>query len=103
MKIPNPKKKSFAAEVTRKHFTIDDIPIILFGDMWPELIAWTERRPRRHKLVSPGDFDNLFLTDQMEEVPAIIEAAHGAFLLGEKHSCKELKQKMGYSLEQRLK
>lgn len=82
---------------------IDDIPIILFGEMWPELLGWIRLRPLRHKLISPADFDNIFLVSKVNEVSSIIAGAYQAFASGKKHSCRELKKKMGYSLEKRIK
>jgi uncharacterized protein (TIGR00730 family) len=76
---------------------IGDLPVILMGDMWKELVAWVSRWPLRRKLLSSSDLDSLFLVRDNAEAMRVIGAAHQAYMKGEKPSCRELKEKMGYS------
>lgn len=71
---------------------VDDLPIILMGDMWPELVDWVRRWPLRRRLLSPIDLDGLFLVRNNSEAMRIIEAAHDAYEKKRKLSSRELKR-----------
>jgi uncharacterized protein (TIGR00730 family) len=52
---------------------IPQFPIILFGrEYWKGLIAWMKTRLEKDALISPGDLDLLKITDDVDEVVAII-------------------------------
>lgn len=52
---------------------IPRFPLILFGtEHWKGLLAWMESRLGKNKLISPGDLDLVQITDDVEEVIAII-------------------------------
>jgi uncharacterized protein (TIGR00730 family) len=52
---------------------IPQFPLILFGrEYWKGLIAWMKTRLEKDALVSPGDLDLLKITDDVDEVIAII-------------------------------
>jgi uncharacterized protein (TIGR00730 family) len=52
---------------------IPQFPLILFGcEHWKGLIAWMKTRLEKDKLISPGDLDLVKITDDVDEVIAII-------------------------------
>lgn len=52
---------------------IPQFPLILFGrEHWKGLLAWMKSRLEKDKLISPGDLDLVKLTDDVDEVIAII-------------------------------
>jgi uncharacterized protein (TIGR00730 family) len=52
---------------------IPQFPLILFGsEHWKGLIAWMKARLEKDKLISPGDLDLFKVTDDVDEVIAII-------------------------------
>lgn len=59
-----------------KHITA--IPMILIGSMWDGLIEWLIEHPLKLGLISPEDFDHLYVTHSNDEAAEIILAAHDA-------------------------
>jgi hypothetical protein len=56
-------------------------PIILVGkSFWGGLLEWMHEQQESHGLVSPGDFQWATIVDTPEEVRAIIDPHHEAFL-----------------------
>ncbi len=52
---------------------IPQFPLILFGrEYWKGLIAWMKTRLEKDQLISPGDLDLIKITDDVDEVIAII-------------------------------
>ena len=52
---------------------IPQFPLILFGrDYWSGLLALDENRLEKDKFISPGDLDLVTITDDVDEVIAII-------------------------------
>jgi predicted Rossmann-fold nucleotide-binding protein len=52
---------------------IPQFPLILFGrEYWKGLIAWMKTRLEKDELISPGDLDLIKITDDVDEVIAII-------------------------------
>src|ERR1700722_1714611 len=52
---------------------IPQFPLILFGrEHWKGLLAWMKTRLEKDKLISPGDLDLVKITDDVDEVIAII-------------------------------
>lgn len=66
---------------------ICNMPIILLGEMWTELVAWIRKWPLEKKLLDPHDVDLLYLTRNCEEALEIIKAAYDDFLKGGKEFC----------------
>lgn len=71
---------------------ICDIPIILLGEMWPELIQWIEKWPLEHKLLTPEEMHSLFLADDCEEAIKIIRKAYSEFKKGGEDFCLTYKK-----------
>jgi len=55
------------------------IPIILYGEMWLDLIEWIKKHLLKNKLISPGDLDNIFVACNKEEAMKIIMNTHEIF------------------------
>jgi uncharacterized protein (TIGR00730 family) len=68
---------------------ICEIPIILFGDMWPGLIDWVKKNPLKKKLLNPGDLNNILIVKNSNEVIKIVKHAKKTFESG-KHVCNNL-------------
>ncbi len=52
---------------------IPQFPLILFGrEYWKGLVAWMKTRLEKDALISPGDLDLVKITDDVDEVIAII-------------------------------
>jgi hypothetical protein len=54
------------------------IPMILLGDMWDGMVEWLIEEPLKRGLISPEDFDNLYIVHTNEEAMEIIEGAQKA-------------------------
>jgi uncharacterized protein (TIGR00730 family) len=78
-----------------------EVPVILVGDMWMELMEWVGDWPLRRKLLSRSDLDSLFLVKNNSEAMRIIEATHDAYRRGEKVSCRELKRRLARAERER--
>ena len=61
------------------------VPIILFGDMWIDLLRWINEWQLETKLISPEDLDLLFIAKNYREAFKIISEAHQHFLKGKKN------------------
>lgn len=70
---------------------ICDIPIILLGDMWPELIKWVEENPLKNGLLNKEDLDSNFLVKDADEAFDIIKKFHDAFRKGKETTCVNYK------------
>jgi len=60
-------------QLTQVHH-IEPIPIILYGEMWHELIDWIKKWPLKQKLMNPQDLENIFCVHSNEEALNIILA-----------------------------
>ena len=66
---------------------ICNIPIILLGDMWPELIEWVEKWQVRRKLVGTKDTNPLFLAKSAREAFKVIKRAKAEYDAGGADFC----------------
>jgi uncharacterized protein (TIGR00730 family) len=66
---------------------ICDTPIILLGDMWPELIDWIEKWPLKLGLLSRDDMVPLFHARDSEEAMKIIRKAFEEYKKGGEEFC----------------
>ena len=60
-------------QLTQVHH-IEPIPIILYGEMWNELLEWVKKWPLKEKLMNQGDMDHIFCVKSNEEALNIILA-----------------------------
>jgi len=71
---------------------IHNLPIILLGDMWEELIKWIEKWPLKSRYLDRADLHNLFLAENAAEAMAVIHKAHEDYLRGKKDFCLNYKK-----------
>ena len=60
------------------------VPIIMLGDMWPELLKWIEDYPLNRKLLDEQDIKLIQITQTIDEAFAIIKNYHEHFKSSEK-------------------
>ena len=66
---------------------LSNIPIILLGDMWLDLVHWIKKWHLRRKLLDAEDIELLFLARNCSEAFTIIEKAYEAFKAGDENFC----------------
>ncbi|MCK5628761.1 LOG family protein [Candidatus Bathyarchaeota archaeon] len=71
---------------------ITRVPIILFGEMWVDLLRWIRKWPLESKLISPEDLDLLFIAKNYREAFEIIREAHQQFFKGNQEFCTVYKK-----------
>lgn len=71
---------------------ICDIPIILLGDMWPELVKWLEKWPLKKQYFTKEDLHLLFLAKNSGEAMKVVDLAHEEWLKGGKNFCHNYKK-----------
>lgn len=71
---------------------ICDIPIILLGEMWPNLIKWLEKYPFKEKYIGKEDMEMLFLAKNCPDAVKMIEKAHEEYKKGNKKFCLNYKK-----------
>jgi uncharacterized protein (TIGR00730 family) len=63
---------------------MEDIPIIMLGEMWPELLKWIEEYPLKNKLLDERDIKHIHLAKTSDEALKIILNYNEAYKRGEK-------------------
>tara|TARA_Y100000310_G_scaffold327843_1_gene394813 strand:- start:3358 stop:4023 length:666 start_codon:yes stop_codon:yes gene_type:complete len=71
---------------------ICNVPIILLGDMWDDLLKWLEKDPLRKKFFDKKDFDLLIHAKNSSEAIKIINHAHTEYLKGNPKHCLNYKK-----------
>jgi predicted Rossmann-fold nucleotide-binding protein len=71
---------------------ICNVPIILMGDMWKDLIKWLEKEPLRRKFLNERDIGLLFHAKDCNEVIKMIDVASKEFKNGNKNYCLNYKK-----------
>ena len=66
---------------------ICNIPIILLGDMWLELMRWVKQYPLKNKFLNIEDVELLFLAKNCEEAFLIIKQAYEGYKKGDSNFC----------------
>jgi len=61
---------------------IHNIPVILLGEMWFDLVSWIKKWPLKHKLLDPEDVELLFLAKDHQEAFAVISEAYRSYKKG---------------------
>jgi len=69
-----------------------DVPVILIGDMWPELVKWLEKWPLKNKRIGEKDISSLFLAKDSNEAMKMINQAHIEYKKGTKNYCLNYKK-----------
>ncbi|MEM3041268.1 MAG: LOG family protein [Nitrososphaerota archaeon] len=55
---------------------ISNIPVILLGEMWLDLVKWIRKWPLKHRLLDPKDVELLFLAKDIREAFQVIKKAY---------------------------
>ena len=71
---------------------ICDVPIILLGDMWSQLLEWSKKWQFKRGLVSKEDFFNVFVAKNSSEAMRIIKAAKKVYEKSGKYACVNIKR-----------
>lgn len=71
---------------------ICNIPIILLGNMWPDLIKWFEKWPLKKKYFEKYDLNLLFLAENCKEAVKMIDNAYEEYKTGNKRFCLNYKK-----------
>ncbi len=64
-----------------------NIPIILLGEMWTDLVGWLRKWPLERGLLSTDDMALLYVTKDCEEAFTVIQKAYEEYLKGGKRFC----------------
>lgn len=71
---------------------ICDIPIILMGEGWKELLEWIKKEPLAKKYLDETDYKMVFCVKTPEEVMEIVEENYKHFQKGGKNFCLNYKK-----------
>jgi hypothetical protein len=71
---------------------ICNIPIILMGEQWLELISWIKENPLKNKYLTDKDFNLVYYAKNEEEVLDMIHDVHNHFKNGGKDFCLNYKR-----------
>ncbi len=71
---------------------ICNIPIILLGGMWPDLIKWFEKYPLKKKYFEKQDLQMLFLAKDCPEAIKMINKSYEEYKKGNKKFCLNYKR-----------
>ena len=66
---------------------ICNIPIILLGKQWKDLVKWLEKYPLKKRLLEEKDLKLLFLVNNCNEAIEIIDEAHESYKKGGENFC----------------
>jgi uncharacterized protein (TIGR00730 family) len=69
-----------------------DIPIILLGKQWSELIDWVKANLLKHKYIKKEDLDSIFIAKNSKEALNIVKRAKSLFDKGGKNICLNIKK-----------
>lgn len=71
---------------------ICNIPIILLGDHYKELISWVRRGPLKNRYLDKEDLHPIFFAKNPEQAMKIIEQAYANYKQGGRNICLNLKK-----------
>ena len=74
-----------------------DVPIILLGEMWTDLVKWLERWPLKYKRIDKEDLNSIFLAKNPNEAMKMIKQAHKEYKKGTKNYCLNYRKYKLYS------
>ena len=65
-----------------------DKPLILMGEMWPDLLKWMRAWPLKNNLLDEADLDLIYLTKDYVEAFAVVQESYNHFRGGGTHFCR---------------
>ena len=71
---------------------ICDIPIILIGDHWDELINWVKNRVLKNKFINKEDMHPIFFAKNEKEAMELINTTYNFYKKGGKNACLNIKK-----------
>lgn len=71
---------------------ICDIPIILLGEQWHELIDWIKKHPIKNRFMSPSDLNSIFFANTLEQAMNIINHTYKMYKQGDKDICLNIRK-----------
>lgn len=69
-----------------------DIPIIMIGKQWKELLNWVKKYPLKKELLNKKDLNYIFFVNSLSEAMDLIKKAHEEYLKGNKSVCLNIKR-----------
>lgn len=67
---------------------IKDMPIILLGDMWIDLLKWMVKWPLKKQYINEEDFKHIFVAKNCGQAIKIIKNYHKEYQRGNRDLCK---------------
>jgi len=71
---------------------ICDIPIILMGGMWEDLVKWLEKNPMKKGYFDKEDLNLIFLAKNCPDAVKMVDKAYEEYKLGNKNFCLNYKK-----------
>ncbi|MFH1400824.1 MAG: LOG family protein [Nanoarchaeota archaeon] len=68
---------------------INDMPIILIGDMWKGLLTWMKRNPYKRGYMSKDDFHYVYCVKNVTQAFHVIQESYQCYLLRQPYTCEE--------------
>jgi hypothetical protein len=65
-----------------------DKPLILMGEMWPDLLKWMRAWPLKNNLLDEADLDLIYLTKDYAEAFAVVQESYNHFRAGGTQFCR---------------
>jgi uncharacterized protein (TIGR00730 family) len=65
-----------------------DKPLILMGDMWPDLLKWMRAWPLKNNLLDEADLDLIYLSKDYVEAFAVVQESYDHFRSGGTQFCR---------------
>jgi len=69
----------------------EEVPIILIGPMWSDLIKWVKKWQLKRRFIDRKDLDGIFFAKTPEEAMKIINKAHKLNIEGKRQISKKLR------------
>ena len=67
---------------------LTDKPLILMGEMWPDLLKWMRAWPLKNNLLDEEDLELIYLTKNYNEAFAVVQESHNHFKNGGTQFCR---------------
>jgi len=71
---------------------ICNVPVILLGEQWKDLVKWIKKYPLKSKFLGKRDFELLFVAKNCDQVIEIIDKANNDYKKGGKNFCLNYKK-----------